>query len=176
MSESLRRYWETCMRKEEPEDPRERSELELAGLLHGSKRTIAKIEEHLEERPELWDLADPRDLMRELQRLPGVGKAGAAWYVLNELQIGSRLRAAIAIRDEGEFAELAGRIAEREERIRELEEERGRLEGSLVDEFGLSIADLLEDEDLDLDPNAGEPATLERFRELSREALEEVDA
>lgn len=94
-SSNLRTYWERSQRKGDPLDPRDLTVAELAGLLSGVPAGLATIEAHIEQHPELWEL-DPRDLMRELALLPGVGKGTSAWWVLNEIQIGRRLAEARA--------------------------------------------------------------------------------
>lgn len=90
MSSSLRTYWERVQRKTDPLDPRDLTVAELAGLLSGVPEGLATIDAHMAEHPELWEL-DARALMRDLALLPGVGKATAAWWTLNEIQIGRRL-------------------------------------------------------------------------------------
>lgn len=90
MSSSLRTYWERVQRKTDPLDPRDLTVAEIVGLLSGVPKGLSAIDRHMAEHPELWEL-DARDLMRDLTLLPGVGKATAAWWVLNEIQIGRRL-------------------------------------------------------------------------------------
>lgn len=89
-SSSLRSYFERCLRKTAPLDPRDLTADEIAGMLSGVPDGLATIRDYVARHPEVWEL-DARDLMRLLALLPGVGKATAAWWVLNEIQIGRRL-------------------------------------------------------------------------------------
>lgn len=98
MAVSLRTFWEHCQRKGDRVDPAELSASEIAGLLHGTPAVIEKIEGHMAEHPNLWELG-PNELMRRLALLPGVGRASAAWWVLNELQVGQRIAQAQASDD-----------------------------------------------------------------------------
>lgn len=94
MKVSLRTWYDTATRKGDPVDPTTLAPAEIAGMLHGHPAVIETMERHLEAHPALWN-GSPADMMRELARLAGVGKAAAAWYVLNEIQVGKRIAAAL---------------------------------------------------------------------------------
>lgn len=94
MKVSLRSFYDAMLRKAEPVDPSTLPTGELLGMLHGEPEVVSTIERHLETHPELWH-ESPAGMARELARLPSVGKAAAAWYVLAQIWAGRRVAAAV---------------------------------------------------------------------------------